>query len=276
MTYKDILVYADGGKSSSARFDVAAAMAEAHDAHLTALHVSIPPYVPADLGGGIPAAVIDWQEEFQAEKADEAKKAVDAACRRSGKTIEYRLVRGDLNAVALLHSHYADLVVLSQAATEADEQSQSDALPEEIVLGAGRPTLVVPRAGTFKHVGSNVLIAWSRTRESARAVHDALPILKLAASVTVMEVNPTLSGPRHVAGADIAAHLARHGVKADVSSIAAADIEVGDAILSRAADLGADLLVMGAYGHSRFREVVLGGVTRHILANMTVPVLMSH
>jgi nucleotide-binding universal stress UspA family protein len=107
-------------------------------------------------------------------------------------------------------------------------------------------------------------------------VHDALPLLTRAKSVTIMEVNPRPGDAPHVPGADIARHLARHGVKAEASSIAGADIDVGDMILSRLSDLGADLLVMGAYGHSRLREFAFGGATRHLLGHMTVPVLMSH
>src|SRR5262249_44560338 len=122
-------------------------------------------------------------------------------------------------------------------------------------------------------VGERVLVAWAHSREATRAVHDALPLLKLAKSVTVMEVNPE---PDHLGGADIALHLTRHGVKAEVASTTSGDINNGDAILSRAADLTADLLVMGGYGHSRLREFAFGGVTRHILEHMTLPVLMSH
>jgi nucleotide-binding universal stress UspA family protein len=125
-------------------------------------------------------------------------------------------------------------------------------------------------------VGERVLVAWNGTRESTRAVHDALPMLVRAHSVAVMEVNPKPDETPRIAGADMATHLARHGVRAEVSSIVADEIDVGDAILSRGADLGADLVVMGAYGHSRLREFAFGGVTRHVFKHMTVPVLMSH
>lgn len=276
MTYKDILVYADGGKAAPARLDVAAALATKHKAHLTALHVQLAPYVPVDFGAGVPAALIEWQEKFMVEQADLAKQAVAAAQRRTGCDIEYRLVKGEMAPTALLHARYADLVVVSQSGMTAEEMSTADELPETLVMGSGRPTLVVPRYGKFPTLGERVLVAWSRTRESTRAVHDALPILRQAKTVTVMEVNPKDQDVPHIAGADIAQHLARHDVKADVASTTAGDIDVGDAILSRAADLGADMLVMGAYGHSRMREYAFGGVTRHILQHMTVPVLMSH
>jgi nucleotide-binding universal stress UspA family protein len=276
MAYKDILVYADGSATAAARLDVAASIARAQEAHLTALHVRPLPYVPADLTGSVPSMVIEWQEDWSQEQATQAKKAVDEASRRTGQSIEWRLVRGDAGAVSLLHSRYADLVVVSQRAADAKDATLSDDLPEIVVMGSGRPALIVPHYGTFPAAGGRVMVAWNRTRESARAVHDALPILTRASSVVVMEVNPRTGDNPHIAGADIATHLARHGVKAEVSSTVADDIEVGDAILSRISDLGADLLVMGAYGHSRLREYAFGGATRHILQHMTVPVLMSH
>ncbi len=276
MAYKDILVYADANRSAAARYDVAAALATRDDAHLAALHVASLPYVPMDAGIAVPASIIEWQEQFQEQQTTAAKRAVDTAKKRTGREMEWRATRGDVIDTVLLHSRYADVVVVSQSGAEKDETTDADPLPEAVVMGAGRPALIVPRYGKFAGVGQNILVAWNRTREAARAVHDALPLLTRAKAVTVMEVNPRGSETPHIAGADIAKHLARHGVKADVSAAVAGDIEVGDMILSRITDLGADMLVMGAYGHSRLREFTFGGVTRHLLQHMTVPVFMSH
>lgn len=275
MTYKDILVYADSDKAGATRLDLATGLAAAHKSHLVALHASTPPYIPAMAGGAIPVELITAQEDYQRQQAEAAQEAVARARQRSGVDIEWRLAKGELADAALLHSRYADLVVIGQATVGDDDPLDSDILPEAIVFGAGRPALIVPRYGKFPTCGERVLIAWKRTRESTRAVHDALPFLTRAKSVTVMEINPE-KGDTHIAGADIALHLARHGVKAEVSSTVASEIDVGNAILSRAADVSADLLVMGAYGHSRLREFVFGGVTREVLRHMTVPVLMSH
>jgi len=276
MAYKDILVYADTIKSARSRLELAASIARSHDARLVALHVSTPAYIPVDVGGAMPASLIEWQEEYQREQAEEARKLVDTVGRRTGQDIEYRLVLGDLLDMAMLHCSCADVVVVSQSDIEGDEPSMADILPEEIVLGTGRPVIVVPRYGTFQGIGQRVLVAWNRTREAARAVHDSLPILRRAASVVVMEVVDDGADASPVSGADISAHLARHGAKVEFSSMTSGDIEIGDVILSRAADLSADLIVMGAYGHSRLREFALGGATREILQHMTVPVLMSH
>jgi nucleotide-binding universal stress UspA family protein len=136
----------------------------------------------------------------------------------------------------------------------------------------------VPYAGQFERVGERVLVAWNASRESTRAINDALPLLKNAAMVTVLAVNPKhgIEGHGDVPAADIALHLARHGVKAEAAHTIAKDISEGDALLSYAADLGVDLIVSGGYGHSRAREMVFGGVTRTLLQEMTVPMLLSH
>jgi nucleotide-binding universal stress UspA family protein len=147
-------------------------------------------------------------------------------------------------------------------------------LPHVLVLTAGRPVLVVPYAGKFAKIGTRVLIAWNASREAVRAVNDAMPILQRAKKVIVLSVNPTKKD--HIPGADIAAHIARHGCKVEATHTVAKDIEVGDALLGAITDYGADLLVMGAWGHSRMRELVLGGATRELMGQMTVPVLLSH
>jgi nucleotide-binding universal stress UspA family protein len=144
--------------------------------------------------------------------------------------------------------------------------------PDQLAIDCGRPVLVVPYAGRYPELGRNVMIAWKSGREAARAVFDALPILMEAQAVQILEV----SEGGLARDTEIAAALGRHGIKPVVKSLAAVDIGIGDEILSRLADAGADLLVMGAYGHSRLSEFVFGGATRHILAHMTTPTLFSH
>ena len=150
--------------------------------------------------------------------------------------------------------------------------------PELVALASGRPILAVPYAGQFETVGRRVLIGWNATREATRAVNDAMPLLAAADVVTVLTIDAREAPDAHgeLPGADISLHLARHGVKATIERTVSAGVPAGEVLLSRAADLGADLLVIGAYGHSRMRELLLGGATRSILQSMTVPVLMSH
>jgi nucleotide-binding universal stress UspA family protein len=138
--------------------------------------------------------------------------------------------------------------------------------------------LVVPKIGALSPIGKTVMVCWNASRESARAATDALPLLHAAEKVIVLVIDPEISADGHgqEPGADVALWLARHGVKVTVQRDVAADAKVGETILSRAADFGADLIVMGIYGHSRLREFVLGGASRTLLESMTVPVLMSH
>jgi nucleotide-binding universal stress UspA family protein len=147
-----------------------------------------------------------------------------------------------------------------------------------MAFATGRPVLVVPQIGAPSTVGKTVMLCWNASRESARAAADALPFLQAAEKVVILIVDPEVSADGHgqEPGADVAIWLARHGVKVTVQRDIAADAQIGEIILSRAADHGADLIVMGIYGHSRLREIVLGGVSRTMLSSMTVPGLMSH
>jgi nucleotide-binding universal stress UspA family protein len=176
-----------------------------------------------------------------------------------------------------MHARYADLVVLGQVDPDEPPYIGSH-LPEEVVLASGRPLLVVPHAWAPGPLGERVLVAWDASREAARAVNDAMPILEQAASVLVVSINPksTPLGHGELPGADIALHLARHDIDVEVRSIEFDRMDVGEALLSLAADGARDLLVMGAYAHSRIRELVLGGATRTVLERMTLPVLMAH
>ncbi len=194
----------------------------------------------------------------------------------AGVALEWRVVEAVDSGPAVLHGRYVDLNIVGQ--DDPDDPTPFDELAEAVVLGSGRPVLAVPYAGRFEDVGGNVLVAWDAGREATRAVHDALPIIRPDARVNVLVADPAgnAAGGGAMPGVDIATHLARRGLVVEASHLVSDSVSVGDLLLSRAADLGADIIVMGAYGHSRLRELVLGGATRHILAHMTVPVLMSH
>jgi nucleotide-binding universal stress UspA family protein len=150
--------------------------------------------------------------------------------------------------------------------------------PGEVALAAGRPVLLVPYAGDFAALGRQVLVAWNGTREAARALYDAMFLLAGAEAVTVLEIDPPgdAAVDPELRAASVAAALRRRGIAARARSTVSDGMPIADLILSTAADLGADLIVMGAWGHSRLREFVLGGASRGILEAMTVPVLMSH
>jgi nucleotide-binding universal stress UspA family protein len=276
MGLKDLLVHVDNDPACSSRVDVAAALAAKHGAHLTGLHAMGWPRIPGYIEAELPPSFLDEQRRHLEELGRQAEERFHEGARRRGGHGEWRLDTGDIVGTMRLHARYADLTVVGQGRDLTNAPYDLTFLPEELALGVGRPVLVVPRYGTFDTVGERVLIAWNGSREATRAVHDALPLLMLAAKVTVLSIDPEREPAPRLPSADIALHLARHGIVAEADWTPGLDVAVGDILLSRAADVGADLIVMGAYGRSRVREMVLGGATRHILQQMTVPVLMSH
>jgi nucleotide-binding universal stress UspA family protein len=280
MPFKDLLIVVDHGRNCPARVDLAAQLARDFDAHLTGLYVGATPYLQPAVLAEFPLEVRDVHTRTLRAAADRARKVFTDGMERAGlgPTTEWREGEGDAAEVASLHARYVDLAVIGQTDPDEIPLGATGDLPERVILGAGRPALVVPYAGRFETIGERVLLAWNATREATRAANDALPLLQRAKRVTVLSVNPRSGPAGHgaIPGADIGLHLARHGVRAEVSSISTDEVAIDDMLLSQAADSGADLIVMGAYGHSRLGELVLGGATRHILRQITVPVFMSH
>jgi nucleotide-binding universal stress UspA family protein len=284
MGYKEILVTVGTGPAGSERLDLAAALAERFEAHLIGLHTALTPLAPA--AGGyferFDRSLLDpLYREFSeglVEREQTARSLFSEVAAKRRLAAEWRTSAGYPSEDAALHGRYVDLVILGQTDPDNIEEALVSPSPEEVALAVGRPVLVVPYAGQFQECGRRVLVAWNASRAATRAINDAMPLLAGAEAVTVLSVDPTEDGRAHgdVPGMDIAVHLARHGVKADVESTASGGIGVGNALLSRASDIGADLLVMGAYGHSRLREMILGGATREVLDHVSLPVLMAH
>lgn len=281
MALKDILVHVDASKPAGARLRLAAGMARDHGAHLAVLHVvdiDMPLIASADAGGGIAIAGIIEDMRGQA-LADGARLEALAreVIRREAISGEWRQVEGATAEQVALHARYADIVVVGQSDPEGDAPHAAAAV-EAVLFTSGRPVLILPYAGRFERLGRRVLVGWNASRESARAVNDALPLLRAAESVTVFSANPRRGLDAHgeQPGADIALHLARHDIKVKVQRSIAPEISDADALLNEAAEMDADLIVVGAYGHSRILEMIMGGVTRTLLRQMTAPVLMSH
>ncbi|GAB4356483.1 MAG: universal stress protein [Gammaproteobacteria bacterium] len=278
MSIKDILVHVDQSARSQARMELAVQLAQQNNAYLIGLFVesnyNVTAYTPGEFKHG-------WDEKTR--RAGEAmQKEFEALARKGGVSFEWRQIDrqgvrdNDVIEQVILHGRYVDLLVIGQADPEDNGNLPVD-LPDEVVVRAGRPVLVVPYSGRYDLSSVRALIAWNGGREAARAVNDAVPLLQYAKSVVVMAVNPEESRGQHgdIPGADICLHLARHGIKAEAQHVTAPDVRVGDILLSRAADEGVNLLICGAFQSSRLKELVLGGVTRHLLGQMTVPVLMS-
>ena len=280
MSYKDLLVLLDSGVASRERMALAAGLAERFAAHLVGLYPLPIPDVPRTLGYYNPSLFDpifrDLREKAQ-EVCDKERQAFEHAASLRGLSAEWRVTEG-LEADPAVHARYVDLTILGQVDPDGGDTELIRPRPELLALASGRPILAVPYAGQFETVGRRVLIGWNATREATRAVNDAMPLLAAADVVTVLTIDAREAPDAHgeLPGADISLHLARHGVKATIERTVSAGVPAGEVLLSRAADLGADLLVIGAYGHSRMRELLLGGATRSILQSMTVPVLMSH
>jgi len=280
MSYKDLLVVLGSDAASRGRMALAAALAESFAAHLVGLYPLPIPDVPRTLGYYNPSLFDpifrDLREKAQ-EVCDKERQAFEHAASLRGLSAEWRVTEG-LEADPAVHARYVDLTILGQVDPDGGDTELIRPRPELLALASGRPILAVPYAGQFETVGRRVLIGWNATREATRAVNDAMPLLAAADVVTVLTIDAREAPDAHgeLPGADISLHLARHGVKATIERTVSAGVPAGEVLLSRAADLGADLLVIGAYGHSRMRELLLGGATRSILQSMTVPVLMSH
>ncbi len=275
--FKDLLVEIDDQLISAKRTDYAIKLTQRFDGHLTGLFlISVfmpPPAVGVYLIGDMEAQMLDGEKK-RAETAIDMFKQAAAA---EDIEFETRTDTGPYHehaALLSLHGRYADLTVIGQP--EPDALGKLD--PGDVILAAGAPVVIVPHIGTPKTCAERVMVAWNASRESARAVRDAMPLLEKAKAVDVVCVEPKQSTTGHgdLPGADIALHLSRHGIDVDVQVLEGQSIDVGNALLSHAADRGSDFLVMGGYGYSRMREAVLGGATRTVLQSMTMPVLMAH
>ena len=276
MAVKNILVHVDERPAAGARLDLALSLAERDRAHLAAVHVYGTELLRGSAGARLPHALLEEFRQAAALRAAATEALYRPILTAADTTTEWRTVESLYPDAVTRHARYADLAIVGQ--DDPDNPLPMDGVAETVVMGSGRPVLVVPYAGRFPTVGREVLVAWDGGREAARAVNDALPLLQPNARVTVLSLDPdrTAAGATGYPGQDIATHLARHGIQVEAAYYDSGDLSVGDWLLSRAADLGADMIVMGAYGHARLRELVLGGVTRHMLQHMTVPVLMSH
>lgn len=278
MTYKTILVHLNRESRARALMEVAIELAQRFNSHLIGLHVfpayRMTPPVPLPLVGEVAAQI-----RGAIKKEDEAIKALfDDMTEAQPFTCEWRSIvneRRDPAHAVLEQSHAAELIVASQA----DPNWQlSDVLdfPDRLTLGAGRPVLVVPNFGRHRGVPGNVLVAWTNSRESARAIGDAMPLLALASRVHLMTVMETDARGEDGSLDDVAGVLRRHGIDPVVSRPLGTEFTTGEELRVRAIDEQADLLVMGCYGHSRMREMALGGVTRHLLRETTIPLLLSN
>lgn len=283
MTLRDLLVVVDSSAASDNRVELAASLATEHSAQLIGLYI-LPIPEPdrteeeTRIGRIVEDLITAYNREEQ-ELARVAQSRFEAAIARHGIRGEWRTGGGFASEESAVHARYVDLAVVGQVDPKLKRAVMPPLLPEDVALSTGRPILVTPFSPGPTRTGNRILVAWNARREATRAVNDALPLLSRAESVTVLVVNPekwTIAPHGEEPGADIALHLARHGVTVQIEVILSEGASVAEVLRAKAREIGADLIVMGAYGHTRARELILGGVTRDILQEMTVPVFMSH
>jgi len=279
MTYRSIFVHVDDAEPCDRRLAVAARVARAFPTQLHGTYlvpsVEMTPFTSAVLPGEVVERRL--RETADAQRGAEAR--FRAAAAQAGVTsVDWRAPAGDPFAAAVLHARYSDLAIIGQPSRGEPSEAFSAELAKEVVMSCGRPVLFVPYVGEYRTVGERVMIAWKDSRESARAVADALPFLKDAKQVFAIAITADDDENLHdvLADAQVSAFLRRHEVQATVRRLTVPDINAGELLLSQAADFSADLIVMGAYSRPRVSAFVWGGVTQVMLSSMTVPVLMSH
>lgn len=268
MALKDILVHLDDSPNSQVRLQAALELARSHGSQITGLYAIPRLVIPTYVEANIPASLLEERAREMRAMAEQQGADFEAKAAQAGCPAVWRCSEGEADAQLNEHARYTDLVMVGQA------DDGDLVLDDHIILGSARPVLIVPYIGLQSPMGEHILVAWNGSREAVRAVHDAMAILQAAKAVEVVVVDPSSGGGK--SPSEICAHLRRHGVNCQGTRINAKNIGVGDALLGHAADKGSDLIVMGAYGHTRLRETIFGGITRHLLKHMTIPTLMSH
>ncbi|MDH3667864.1 MAG: universal stress protein [Paracoccaceae bacterium] len=275
MTYRTFLTYLDGDEASEARAAAATGLARQFDAHLTFLAIGYEPNIPPYAYGEAAGAVL-------AEMAAVAESEAQERSKKAGEMIDRSGIRGDVIPVTCRfgafaqtigdHAQFTDLTVLTQPYGETIPRSAADAFEGAMFDGDGA-VLICP-AGLERLDAKTVMIAWNGSREALRATRRAMPVLKQAERVELLMIEPPeyRSEPGH----QMATMLSRHGVPVEVAAEPGTVDPISTTLRRRAREMGAGLIVMGGYGHSRFREYMIGGATRDIVSETDVPILMAH
>jgi nucleotide-binding universal stress UspA family protein len=283
MNYRSLLVHLDSDKQSAGRVDLAIRLAREHDCHLVGVAATGEVHLPIGSEAAAPHAELEalvWDALHDRAEAA-AQQFRDACGAAKFKAFEVVIDERDRATSLVERAHCSDLVILSQEHVKVAPVPLAHSVVEQVVMDSARPTLLIPHTGHFESFGKPALVAWDDSREAARAVLDAMPLLRKCDGVQVVAWKERQVGMGLAASSlpqrleSMQRWLLWHGVTSDVR-VESTEIPIAEAMLSRAADLGSGLIVMGAYGHTRLSERVLGGATRTLLQSMTVPVLMSH
>lgn len=256
--------------------EAARSLGATFNAHVTGLYVIPAVQIYPMVGYDAVPETYDGNRQFFLKNQDQVKATFEQAMQADGLSFAFQVVEGRTPQIAMEVANRGrayDLVVLSAAQPDGGSGIEAD-FAERVVMVAGRPVLVLPREGVDGLTLREVIVGWDGGREAARAVFDAMPLLRAAERVRLVGIDVVPRGTEP--GADIAQTLAHHGVKTEITHVPSDGMSAGDALLRAARDFGAGLLVMGAYSHSRFSEVIFGGATRHVFRNLNLPVLLSH
>ncbi|WP_045835374.1 universal stress protein [Hyphomicrobium sp. 99] len=281
MQYRTILLHLNDEKRVGHLIKTATTLSRSGGAHVIGLYVMPSAIPPPDLVGPFAVTLMEDQLASYREQGHRIKLVFDAKISEASNiTHEWRIddsrFDADVADAVINHARTADLVIVSQAG----QNPWIDDVPERVALESGRPVLVLPQEGDFDQIGKDVAIAWKPTKEATRAVFDALPILKGARRVRILTVNENgvspPDGSNRTSSDELASSLLRHGVHAETETVSQDDLSVANRLLVHTRRTYQDLIVMGVYGHSRFREFILGGVSRDVLQHTKVPVLLAH
>jgi nucleotide-binding universal stress UspA family protein len=273
---KDIIVNLSGPGPQDFAVNYALSVAETFGAHLAGIAFLYDPVIPDGVLGGVPVQLIEAQREENSKAAQSAVQRFEESARSAAVSVSSRTVEASVGGAATAFAAIArrfDLAVVGQS--QRDYGGTEEVMIEAALFESGRPLLVVPYIQRSKLALGRILVCWDGSRTAARAIGDAMPVLERAKAVDIVMVAEERKA-EDITGTQMAEHLVRHGISANLKRLVKGDISIDSVVLSFAADIGADLMVMGGYGHSRLREFILGGMTRGILESMTVPVLMSH
>lgn len=274
MAYKDLIVLVDPADPKRGVLECAANLAVQHEAHLTGLYVGYDP-LTGFTESQMPPDMVRMHQDNLARAEDQARQQFEEIARLAGISMEWRTASEAQLAALVLNARYSDLVMMSGTASDSADLI-AHRYADNVVMAAGRPVLLFPDAYKWDKGLKRIMVAWDASRESSRALHDALPLLRRAEKVIVMEVTDRDDVTFRDAGSDVARHLARHDLDVESAHSMKTEMAIGDQLLSAVVDHSADMLVAGAYSHSRLREYALGGVTRHLMTHLTVPMLFSH
>jgi len=294
MPLKDVLVHTDNSGNSTVRLEYATRLAEAHDANLTGLYVAATPeksvrsyrrtpnYIVPDMGG---SSLKDYDEKAHALQDEHDEHAKLAAQRAHGRFDEASIARkirhdwvhteGSMADALTHHARFCDVAIVGQPGPES-QRHFGETPTDHLILSVGHPVLVVPNLADDFTVGKRIMVAWDRSPLATRAVHNSRPFLRNADSVHILAINLVPEHHGNVPGSGICEHLAHHDIKATPVHVDSGSESLSDVMLAKAKELDIDLIIMGAYGHSRLREKILGGNTYDLLNNSPIPLLMNH